>query len=95
MSYQDKLFFLNRYKTVVYGTTKENLDKYITEFKLTEKRREEIEDLISEKTIRKVSDNWYEYIITKYAEYDCDYTYTRDCAAELTRKLIEHFGLPQ
>lgn len=95
ISYQDKMFFLDRYKNVVYGLTKENLDKYIAGFEIPEKELAEIEDLISEKTIRKVSDNWFEYIITKYAEHDCDYTYTKDCAAELTKKLIVHFELPQ
>lgn len=94
MTYQERLFFIDRYKNVVYDYTTEDLNKYILKYKKDESIDfDKLKENVSEKWVRKLGDTKFEYIIKRYVERDCDYTYTRDCADELTRKIKEYWGI--
>ena len=94
MSYQERLFFLDRYKTVVYSLVSEHLIKYVKDtFDMDSKEYREVMDELSIPMIKKMCDNRFYYIVERYAERDCDCMYTHDCAADLERRLIEYWNL--
>ena len=96
MSYQERLFFLDRYKTVVYALVSEHLIKYVNDtFDIARDSKEyaDVMTELSEPMVRKICDSRFYYILERYAERDCDCMYTRDCAADLERRLIEYWNL--